>query len=89
MSGYLRVSRIVRVSKKNTIYIPKDIAEKLGISEGAYLELRVERDKLVAIPIPDPFWLALRGPKFAEVSIEDIERISEEEQKKFETENSS
>jgi AbrB family looped-hinge helix DNA binding protein len=35
------MSSIVRVSKKNTIYILKDIAGKLGIVEGSYLELRV------------------------------------------------
>lgn len=83
------VSRVVRVSKKNTIYIPKDIAEKLGISEGAYLELRVEGGKLVATPIPDPFWLALRGPKFAEATLEEVERTSEEEQGKLGDENTS
>lgn len=83
------MSKIVRVSKKNTIYIPKDIAEGLGIVEGAYLELRAEEDKLVAIPIPDPFWLALRGPKFAETSLEEVEKISEEEQSKYAGEDSS
>jgi AbrB family looped-hinge helix DNA binding protein len=83
------ISRVVRVSKKNTIYIPKDIAEKLGIVEGSYLELRVEGDKLMAIPIPDPFWLALKGSKFAETTLEEIERISEEEQIRYESENSS
>ncbi|MEM4970263.1 MAG: AbrB/MazE/SpoVT family DNA-binding domain-containing protein [Sulfolobales archaeon] len=83
------MSSIVRVSKKNTIYIPKDIAEKLGIVEGSYLELRVEGDKLVAIPIPNPFWLALKGTKFAETTLKEIERVSEEEQSRYEGENSS
>ena len=83
------MSRIVMVSKKNTIYIPKDIAERLGIGEGAYLELRVEGDKFVVTPIPDPFWLALKGPKFAETTVEDVERVGEEEQRRLENENTS
>ena len=83
------MGRVVRVSKKNTIYIPRDIAERLGIGEGAYLELRVEGGKLVATPIPDPFWLALKGPKFAETTVEEVESISEEEQRRLENENTS
>lgn len=51
--------------------------------------MRVEDDKLIATPIPDPFWLALREPKFAEATLEEIERTSEEEQKSFEDGNSS
>ena len=73
-------SKVVRVSKKNTIYIPKDVAEKAGISEGTLVEVSVEDGKIVLTPIPDPLWLALYGPKFAEVSIEDVERTSEEMQ---------
>jgi len=52
----------------------------VGISEGALVEVSVEDGKIVLTPIPDPLWLALYGPKFAEVSIEDIERTSEEMQ---------
>jgi len=32
----------VRLSKKNTLYIPKSIAEAIGIREGSVLRLRVE-----------------------------------------------
>jgi len=74
------ISKVVRVSKKNTIYIPKDVAERVGISEGTLVEVSVEDGKIVLTPVPDPLWLALHGPKFAEVSIEDIERTSEEMQ---------
>jgi len=81
--------RIVRVSKKNTIYIPKDIAKSIGISEGTYLMLTVKNSKLVITPIPDPFWLALKGPKFAETTAGEIERISEEEQEAYVTGNTS
>ena len=80
---------MLRLVGRTLYYIPKDIAEKLGICEGAYLELRVEEGKLVMISIPDPFWLALKGSKFAETTLEEIEKISEEEQRRFEGENSS
>lgn len=75
---------------KNTIHIPpKDIAERLGIVEGLYLVLRVEGDKLVATPIADPFWLVLKGPKFAEATLEEIEKVSEEGWGRYEGGNSS
>ncbi|MGB9706119.1 MAG: AbrB/MazE/SpoVT family DNA-binding domain-containing protein [Pyrobaculum sp.] len=72
--------RVVRVSKKNTVYIPKEIADALGIGEGTLLELRVEGGTLVAVPIPSPLKLALEGPKFAKTTVEEFERGSEEEQ---------
>lgn len=73
-------TRIIRVSKKNTIYIPKDVAEKTGIREGVLVEVSVEGNKIILTPIPNPLWLALYGPKFAEISVEDVERVSEEMQ---------
>ena len=78
------MARIVKVSKKNTIRIPKEIAETLGISEGTLLELRVEGNKLIAIPIRDPFWLALYRPKYAKTAVDELESVSEEEQKEAE-----
>ena len=74
------MGKVVRVSKKNTIYIPKDIAVKAGISEGSYIEIKVENNRIILIPIRDPLWLAFKGPKFAELSPEEVEAISEEEQ---------
>lgn len=73
--------RIVRVSKKNTIFIHKDIAKTIGISEGSYFILTVKDHMLIITPLPDPFWLALKGSKFAETILKEIERMSEEEQK--------
>jgi len=72
--------RIVRVSKKDTICIPKDIAKSVGISEGSYFILTVKDHMLIITPLPDPFWPALKGSKFAETTVEEIERMSEEEQ---------
>ncbi|HDJ94740.1 MAG TPA: AbrB/MazE/SpoVT family DNA-binding domain-containing protein [Acidilobales archaeon] len=70
----------VRVSKKFTLYIPKGIAEAVGIKEGSIVKLRVEGSRIVLEPIPDPFDIALKGPKFAKITFEDFEKESEEMQ---------
>ena len=67
-----------RISRKMTLYIPKALAEAAGIKEGSYVKLKVKDSKIIIEPIPDPLEYALRGPKFAEVTFEEIERISEE-----------
>ncbi|MEM0062936.1 MAG: ribbon-helix-helix domain-containing protein [Ignisphaera sp.] len=82
----INISEVVRELLEKYV---EDVEERLGIGEGAYLELRVEGGKLVATPIPDPFWLALKGPKFAETTVEEVESISEEEQRRLEDENTS
>lgn len=74
------VGRIVSVSRRTQIYIPKDIAKNVGISAGSYF-LTVKNHMLIITPLPDPFWLALKGSKYAETTVEEIERMSEEEQK--------
>lgn len=62
------------------LYIPKGIAEAVGLREGSLVELRVEDGRIVVEVIPDPFELGLRGKKFARVTFEDFERESEEMQ---------
>ena len=74
---YFLVERIVRVSKKNTIFIPKDIAKTIGISEGSYFILTVKDHMLTITPLPDPFWPALKGSKFAETTVEEIKSMNE------------
>ncbi len=69
-----------RVGKKNMLYIPKGIAEAVGMREGSVVKLRVEGNKIVVEVIPDPFELALRYPKFARVRFEEFEKESEEMQ---------
>ncbi|MEM1509899.1 MAG: AbrB/MazE/SpoVT family DNA-binding domain-containing protein [Thermofilaceae archaeon] len=69
-----------RVSKKNTLYIPKSIAEALGIREGSLLKMDVKEGKLVIEVVKDPFWLALKGPKFGSTTFEEFERESEKMQ---------
>lgn len=73
----------VRVGKKLTIHIPKAIAEELNIKEGDILSLKVKDNKII-LEQNDAIFLSLKGRKFAKVSLEDIDRISEEEQRKYE-----
>ena len=77
----------VRLSKKNTIYIPKSIADAVGIKEGSILKLRVENSRIIIEPVPDPFELALKGTKFAKISFEEFEEESEEMQNELFGEN--
>jgi bifunctional DNA-binding transcriptional regulator/antitoxin component of YhaV-PrlF toxin-antitoxin module len=67
--------------QEEQVYIPRDIAS--GITEGTILEVIIESGKVILTPIQDPIWLALYGPKLAEISREDLEYSSEEEQGKI------
>jgi len=69
-----------RVGRKNTIYIPKAIAEAVELREGDIVTISVKDSKIVIEVIQDPFDLALRGLKFAETTFEEFERDSEEMQ---------
>jgi len=68
----------VRISKKFTLYLPKAIVEAAGIKEGDFVKIRVENSKIILEPVPNPFDLALKGPKFAKTTFEEFERESEE-----------
>jgi len=68
----------VRISKKFTLYLPKAIVEAAGIREGDFVKIRVENSKIILEPVPNPFDLALKGPKFAKTTFEEFERESEE-----------
>jgi len=64
--------------QEEQMYIPRNIASRL--TEGTILEVVIESGKVILTPIQDPIWLALYGPKFAEISREDLEYSSEGEQ---------
>jgi len=51
--------RKIRVGRRRTIVIPRDVAEKLGIREGSYLLLSIENDSIVLKPLPDAIMLSL------------------------------
>jgi len=67
----------VRVGKRGTIVIPKEVRERLGISEGMILDLSVEKDKVV-LRIRD-LWIDLRnrGRKL-KVNIDEAEKELDE-----------
>ena len=66
-----------RVSKKFAIYIPRSIANAVGLREWQEVRLRVEEGRIVLVPVPDPFDLALEGPYFGETTVEEFEKESE------------
>lgn len=73
----------VRISKKNTLYIPKAIANNVNIKEGDMVKLKIDGSKIVIEAIPNPFNLALKGSKFAKTTFEEFEKESEELQNEF------
>ena len=63
----VKLSR-VRVKHKGQVTIPQEMRNKLGIEEGAILEVATEDDKIVLKPLPP---------------LEPREPVGEEEQKKL------
>ena len=49
----------------------------MGLREGPEVRLRVEEGRIVLVPVPDPFDLALEGPYFGETTVEEFEKESE------------
>lgn len=76
----------VRVGKKLTIRIPKAVAEELNIKDGGVLSLRVKDNKII-LEQDNAMLLSLKGKKFAKISLDEIWKISEEEQNKYENSN--
>ena len=69
----------VRVGKRGVIVIPKDIRERLGISEGMVLEMKVEGNKII-INIKD-LWGELRERgKRIKVDVDEAERELDEDE---------
>ncbi len=73
----------VRVGKRRTIVIPRQLAEEVGIEEGRRVLIEARGGELVLRPVPDAIDLALQGDYVAEVSLEEIEEISIDEQEKY------
>ena len=77
----------VRVGKRRTIVIPKELAEELGIEEGTLLHLKLEGDSLVMRPHRSALDLAVSGKKYVEITLEELEAYSREEQTRFAQKN--
>ncbi len=73
----------IRVGKRRTIVIPKNIAKALGIDEGSRLKLEVRGDSIILKPVPDAIQLSVHGEKIAKISLKELEAESIAEQKKY------
>ncbi len=73
-----------RIGKKFALYLPKNVVDLLKIKEGDKVKILVEGEKMIVEVIRDPIDLALHGKKFAKISAEEVEKISLEEQNKYE-----
>lgn len=73
-----------KIGKKFTLHLPKRVVDYLKIKEGDRVRISVEGKKIVVEVIRDPIDLALQGKKFAKISAEEVERISLEEQSRYE-----
>lgn len=71
----------MRAGKRRTVVIPKKIAEKLGVEEGMFMTVEIDSGKIILKPEPDAILIAIKGRKIARVTLEELERISIEEQK--------
>lgn len=63
--------KVVRVGKRNAIYLPKEVVERLNLREGDKLALVIRSGKIELIPVrkPEGYW--------AEVDPEEVERVGE------------
>ena len=58
------------------------VAEELNIKDGDVLSLRVKDNKII-LEQDNAILLSLKGKKFAKISLDEIGKISEEEQNKY------
>lgn len=67
----------VRIGKRGTIVIPKNVRKKLGITEGMSLELSVEGNRIILKT--EDLWIKLRerGKKL-KVNVDEAERELDE-----------
>lgn len=68
------------------MYPPKELMKRLGLEEGYHVVFRVEGDRLVVEKVKDPWTLALQTRKWAETTVEEFERESEELQDEYTSE---
>ena len=70
----------VRVGKRGVVVIPKEVREKLGITEGMFLELEIRGDEVV-LKARDLWSELRRRGKGLKVDLEEAEReITEDDE---------
>jgi len=70
------MSLIVRLGRKNAIYLPRQVVEKLRLREGDRLVVELRDREIVLKPLPRIFDEEIEY--WGSASIEEIERESEE-----------
>ena len=75
-------TEVIRLGKRNALYIPKGFVDELEIKPGDQIQLSLEDRTLRMEILEDPLKLALEGEKFANVTTDEIESISLTEQKR-------
>ncbi len=75
------VERRLRVGRKRALYLPREVLEAVGLSEGDEVVVRVEGGRIVVERAPDPFLFAAKRSKWARVTVEEFEEESEDEQR--------
>jgi len=73
------MSKIIQIRKRNTLYLPKEITEKMGIKEGDRLVIEVSEDSIVLRPVKE---LKI-GEYWGEIRPEEVEEVGEEVTKKL------
>ncbi len=81
--GKLPVVRKLRVGKKRAIYLPREVLDAVGLSEGDQVIVRAEGEHIVIERAPDPFLLVVRRRMWSRTTVEEFEEESESEQKEW------
>lgn len=72
----------VRVGSRGTIVIPKEIRKRSGILEGDILEISVKEKTIVLVK--DTMWERFHGCARGLITVEEIERELDEDEKAWE-----
>jgi AbrB family looped-hinge helix DNA binding protein len=68
------MSQVVRVGRKNAIYLPKGVTEALGVEEGDRLRVAVKDNAIIMRPLPRLF---AKRRCWASTTVEEFEAESE------------
>ncbi len=70
------MSLIVRLGRKNAIYLPRQVVEKLKLREGDKLAIELRDREIILRPLPRLFDGGIEY--WSSTSTEEVERVSEE-----------
>jgi antitoxin MazE len=73
------MSKIIQIKKRNTIYLPKEIVEKMNIKEGDRLLVEAGEGGILLKPVKK---LKVEG-YWSEITPEEIEEVGEETTKRL------